>query len=154
MTTPAASHFAPQEPAGGCLHDLELGDAGFAHPFNLGEPRGRRRDHLGERAKGRDQGLGERLDVAPGQGAEQHRFQKLIIRQRLGSGLAETLAQTFAMAVVVRRRFGEAAVVRALFVQHCIRDAVRTLPSDPKDDRIAIFCNRVAKPWRAPRGQS
>ena len=51
--------------------------------------------------------LGQWLDVALRDGAEQHQLQHFIVADRLGTGLPETRAQPLAMAVVVRRRLGK-----------------------------------------------
>jgi len=48
----------------------------------------RRRQDGGHRAEARDQRLGQRLDVAARDGAEQHQLQQFIIGERLGPGLA------------------------------------------------------------------
>ena len=42
---------------------------------------------FGERAESRDQLLGERLDVAARNGAEQHQFDHFVVGERLGAGL-------------------------------------------------------------------
>jgi hypothetical protein len=95
-------------------------------PF-LGEPRDRRGDDFGERAEGRDQRLGERLDVAARQGAEQDEFEQLVVGQRLVASGAETLAQPLAVAVIMGLRLGEALAALAFLFQHrdgrlCRRD--------------------------------
>jgi hypothetical protein len=100
------------------LHELKLGDAGIAQALDFGEPCYRRGDHFRERAERRYQGFGKRLDVAPGLRAEQYRFQQFVVRQRVGTRLTESLAQALPMAVIVRRRFGEAAFVVALLFKH------------------------------------
>src|SRR5262249_40582157 len=69
-------------------------------------PRLRRRDHFGKRAEFREQRLGERLDVAARQRAKQQQLRQLIVRQSLGSGIAETAAQASAMPVKMRRGVG------------------------------------------------
>ena len=72
-------HLAAQEPARRRLHELELGDGRLAQSLALGEPRDRRGNDFGKRAEGRDQRFGERLDIAPRQGAKQHQFQELVV---------------------------------------------------------------------------
>jgi hypothetical protein len=147
-------HLAAQQPARRRLDDLELGDRCLAHAFDVGKPYGRRRDHFRERAKGRDQRLRERLDVAPRQGAEQHRLQQLVIGERIGTDGAEAFAQTLAMAVIVRLRCCGLPFALALFSVHGIfhpwdrtrrRDrAARRRGDAAKDDGISAFCNRLA----------
>jgi hypothetical protein len=87
-------------------------------PVHFGEALGRGRDHLGERAELGEQFLGERLHVATRHGAEQHQFQHLVIGQRLRPRLHEARAQAIAMAVIVRRGFGEAVRVAVAFRGH------------------------------------
>ena len=58
--------------------------------------------------KRRDQLLGERLDVALRDGAEQQQFEQFVVGDGVRAGIAEALAQPFAMAVIVRRGLGEA----------------------------------------------
>jgi hypothetical protein len=103
------------------LHELDVGDAGLAHALDFGKPCGRRRDHFGERAEGRDQRLGERLDIAPRLRAKQQDFRQLVIRQRIGPSRAKTLAQALPMPVIVRQGFGEAWMCVGLLFQHGIR---------------------------------
>ena len=92
------------------MHDLELGDGGIAHALDLGESGRRRGHHLGEGAEFGDQLLGQRFDVALRDGAEQHQFEQLVVAHRLGAGLAEAPAQSFAVAVIMRRSLGKAAL--------------------------------------------
>ena len=87
---------------GGGLHDLELGHGGVADIIDFLEPGGRRGDHFGEGAEFLQQHLGERLDVAAGNGAKQQQFEQFIIGQSLGAALQESLAQPFAVAGVER----------------------------------------------------
>src|SRR5258707_15610415 len=93
------------EPVGGGLEHLEFRDGGVAEPVNLGKTGPRRRDHLAERAEFRDQGFRQRLDVPAWQRAKQHELEKLVIGDGIATGLAETLAQSLPMAVIMRRRF-------------------------------------------------
>ena len=92
------------------MHDLEFGDGGFAEALDLLEPRRRRRHHFGEGAELGDQLLGQRLDVALRDGAEQHQFEQFIVADRVAAGLAEAPAQPLAVAVIMRRRLGEAGL--------------------------------------------
>jgi hypothetical protein len=80
----------------------------------LAKPRPRRRHDLGERAELGDQRLGERLDVAARDGAEQHQLQQLVFGDGVGSAAEEAFPQPLAMAEIMRRAFGGAAVVVAL----------------------------------------
>ena len=99
---------------GARLDDLEFGDRGFAHPVDFGEPRRFGGDRLGERAETLDQRLGERLDVAPRDGAKQHQLDQLVIGDGLGAGLQQALAQARAMSVVMGIRLaGRLAAHRA-----------------------------------------
>ena len=77
----------------------------------------RRGNNFRERAERRNQRLGQRFDIAPGLGAEQHRFQEFVIRERIGASLAKALAQALPMAVIMRRALGQPALALALF-QH------------------------------------
>jgi hypothetical protein len=86
-------HRTAQEPVGRRLDDLEIGDAGLAEPFDLGKPRRRRSDRFRERTEFGHQRLGERLDVAPRHHAKQQQFEKLVVGERLGAGLAGLLFQ-------------------------------------------------------------
>ena len=95
-------------------------------------------DDFGERAECLDQLLGERLDVALRNGAEQHQFQQLVIGEGIGPGLAEALAQPFAMPVIMRRGVfkagGRLAVAAGFFNSP-------HMTSHPKHDAIGLFCN-------------
>ena len=117
-------------------------------PFDLGEPRLRRRDHLGERAECSQQRLGQRLDVAPRQRAEQQQLEQLVVGHRVGAGLAKALAQPLAVAVIMRQGLGEPAFGRAAFFPTsdfaCNSAAAappraRRTPALAKDDRITEF---------------
>ena len=106
-TAPAAFHLPARQPARRRVHDLDFGDGGLAHALDFFQPRARRRDHLGEGAERRNQIFGERFDVALRNGAEQHQFEQLVITDRLAAGLAKTRAQSLAVAMIMRRRFGK-----------------------------------------------
>ena len=80
----ALFHFPARQPAGRGVHDLELGDGGVAQTLDLGEPGLRRSHHLGEGAEFGDQVLGQRLDVALRDGAEQHQFEQLVLTTVMG----------------------------------------------------------------------
>src|SRR5258708_18734419 len=122
-----AFHLAAGEPKGGGLDHLEFRDGGIAEPVALGKTRPWRRDHVAERAESRDQRLRQRLDVPPGQRAKQHQFEKLIVGDRSAAGLAKTLAQALPMAVIMRRRFGDAGLTTATIFDH-ERPAARPCP--------------------------
>ena len=77
--------------------------AAFAQAFDFGEPFARRREGLGEGAECGEQLLGERLQIAPRQGAEQHELEQFVVGHRLAARVAETLAQSLAVAMIVRR---------------------------------------------------
>jgi hypothetical protein len=115
MTAPAAFHFAAQQPARRRLHEFQLGDSGVAKSLDLTKTRHRCGNDFRERPERGDQGFGEGFYVAPGLSAEQHRLEKLVIRQRVRSGLAKALAQAGPMAVIMRRALGQPAVALALF---------------------------------------
>lgn len=83
----------------------DLGDRGLAEAADLTQPRFGRVHRFGERAELADQRLGQRLDVAPRQRAEQHHLQQFIVAQRVGAGAAKALAQPLAMAVIMRGLF-------------------------------------------------
>ena len=70
MTTRPLFDLPANEPACGRLHELKLGDRGIAEPLDGAEPGNWRGDRLCERAEGRDQLFGKRLNVAPWQSAE------------------------------------------------------------------------------------
>src|SRR5260370_16842018 len=95
----------------GRLHDLELGDGGFAQALDGFQPFDRRRHGLGKRAELLDQVLGERLEVAALDGAKEHELEKLVIRQGIAAALEEARAQPLAMPVIVRSWLGEPAAV-------------------------------------------
>ena len=99
-----------RQPAGRGVYDLELGDGGVAQALDLGEPGLWRGDYLGERTEFGDQLLGQRLDVALRDGAERHQFEQLVVAHRLGAGFAEAGAQSFAVAVIMRRSLGKAGL--------------------------------------------
>ena len=102
--------MAARQPAGCGVHDLELGDGGIAQALDLGQPGRRRDDHFGEGAEFGDQVLGQRLDVALRDGAEQHQFEQFVVADGLGAGLAEARAQPLAVAVIMRGGLGKAGL--------------------------------------------
>ena len=124
-------------PAGGRLHDLEFGDGGLAEALDFAQAASSGgMDRFGERAKGLDQRLGQRLDVAARDGAEQHHFEQFVVAQRVCSRLAKALAQTFAMAVIMRRLLARCLLVNwiAGLVAHRLQCAV-----------AGKFCNREVR---------
>jgi len=60
--------------------------------------------------------LASGLDVAPRHHAKQQQFEKLVVGERLGAGLAEASAQALAMTVIVR--LGHAGFALGLLFQH------------------------------------
>ena len=68
---------------------------------HFGQEAARRAEHFAQGAETGDQGLGDRLDVASGNGAEQDELEELIIGEGVGAGFAEALAQPVAMAVMM-----------------------------------------------------
>ena len=68
--------------------------------------------HLGEGAEPPDEFLGDQLDVAARNGAEQHTLQELVVGQGFAAVLGEAGAQTVAVAVVMRRVFARSAHAR------------------------------------------
>ena len=111
-------HLAAREPVGGGLDHLEFRDGGIAQPADLGKAWPWRRDHLAERAECRDERLRQRLDIAAGQRAKQHKLEKLIVGDRTAAALAKTLAQALPMPVIVRRRFRDARLPTATIFSH------------------------------------
>ena len=61
-----------------------------------------RAEHLGEGAEMLDELLGERLDVALRDRAEEQQLEQLVVGQGGVAGVEEALAQTLAMAEMVR----------------------------------------------------
>jgi hypothetical protein len=76
----------------------------LAQAFDFGKPFTRRREGLGEGAECGEQLLGERFQIPSGQGAEQHKFEQLVVRHRLAACVAETLAQPLAVPMIMRGR--------------------------------------------------
>jgi hypothetical protein len=70
MTAPSVSGLAARQAAGRGVHDLELIHRGVADPLDFLQPRAWCRHHFGEGTEFGDQLLGERLDIALGDGAE------------------------------------------------------------------------------------
>ena len=58
-------------------------------------------DDAGEAAEAFQQGLGDGLGVAPGQGHEQHQLEQFVVGQGFGSGVEKALAQAVAVADMV-----------------------------------------------------
>jgi hypothetical protein len=116
-TSPRASRLAA------ACTELELGDGGVSHALHLGETGRRRRHRLGEGAEAGDQLLGQRLDVALRDGAEQHQLEQFVVADRVRAGLAKARAQPFAVAVIMRRGLGEAGFIFAgdPLARHAIR---------------------------------
>ncbi len=90
------------------LDKLDFDDRRFAETVDFAKPLRPRRDGLGEGAKARDQGLGERLHVAPRDGAKQQQLQHFVIGKRRFACIHEAIAQTLSVTVEVRRRIAQA----------------------------------------------
>src|ERR1700722_14785211 len=93
-------------------------------------------DGFRERAKGLDQGLGQRLDVAARDDAEQHHFEQFVVAERAGPRLAKTFAQPYPMAVIMRR------LLARFLVNRIVRLAAHRLQCAVTVD----FCNREVRP--------
>jgi len=79
------------------LGDLERGGTRFAQPLDRPEIRHRCGERRTIGAEARNQGAGDRLGVAPGQGEEQDHFQDLVIGEGIRPGAEQTFAQPSAM---------------------------------------------------------
>lgn len=55
-----------------------------------------------KRSEARDQPFGEILGIAAGDGTKKNQLEQLIVRQRIGSALAEALPQALAVPEVER----------------------------------------------------
>src|SRR6185436_13551397 len=64
-----------------------------------------------ERPELGDQRLGQRLDVAPRDGAKQHKLKEFVVGDRIGPGVEEALAQPLAMTEIVWRGLGQTGLV-------------------------------------------
>ena len=84
------------------LDDLQLRGNAFTHALHFQDAVARRGNSLGETAETGNQRLGERFHVAPRNGREQHQFHHLIVGQGLGAAYKEALAQSLAMADIMR----------------------------------------------------
>ena len=87
---------------GGLVGELEVQRrllAQTAHPDQVLQ---RRAEHAGEGAEAGQQGLGQRLDVPPGQGPEEQELEKLVVRQGARPAMAGAMAQAGPMAGVRR----------------------------------------------------
>src|SRR5690606_17070327 len=103
-------------------------------------------EHFRQRSEALQKLLGERLGVALSLGAEQQRFQELVVRKGLGADLADALAHPLAVAEIVwlvcllrgsgrrwQRTFGEEAAFVLVSVRHLPLRArkVKTRPKAP-----------------------
>jgi hypothetical protein len=102
-------------PARGRRDQFDLGDRRLTQAIDFAQPGRRCVNGFGERAEFGDQRFGQRLDVAPGQRAEQHHLQQFIVAQGIRSGAKKALAQPHPMAVIMRR-FGGRGFVRRVAV--------------------------------------
>jgi len=96
---------------GGLVGELEVQRrllAQAAHPDQVLQ---RRAEDAGEGAEAGQQGLGQRLDVPPGQGPEEQELEKLVVRQGARPAMAGAMAQAGPMAGV-RRRGGKGSEER------------------------------------------
>ena len=100
----AGLDLAAREPARRGLDDLELGDGGIAQSRHLLEPFPGRRDDFSERAESGQQGFGQRLDVAPRDGAKQYELEHLVVRERGCAGIEKAFAQPHTVIEEMRRR--------------------------------------------------
>ena len=62
---------------------------GLADAVDLAEPGFGRGKHLGETAEAGEQRLGDRLNVAAGQGLKKDQFEQLVVGDRVGAGVVK-----------------------------------------------------------------
>ena len=135
----ALGHRAPREAAGGRLDDLQVGATLSPIPSTSMRRAGGGGEHLGEGAEAAQQLLGDRLDVAARDRAEQHELQQLVIGQRVAADLGEAGAQAVAVAVVVRRVVADPLMPAPLPANMFRRDDAGKQPAQvkPVEDRRA-----------------
>ena len=103
-------HFGFGEPERGRLDDLQRGDRVLAQLF-FPQPLDGRGDDIAERPEAVDEALGQRLGVHARDRHEQEKLEQLVIGERVAPAVHEALAQSLAMAKIVRKvvapRFGQ-----------------------------------------------
>ncbi|OIQ66261.1 hypothetical protein GALL_521710 [mine drainage metagenome] len=97
----AMHHACPRHAMCRRLDNLQLLHHRIAHPLHRRNPRRRGRNHPVEIAKRVQQAPRQGLYILPGDCAEQHQLQQLIIRHSLRSPFHKAGAQPFAMVFYI-----------------------------------------------------
>ena len=95
------SNLHRRQPSRRLAHDRNRRNRCLPHALDADQRLRRRGKHFAEAAELRDQGLGQRLGIPPGQGGEQQHFQHLVVGQRLGTTADQALAQAVPVAADV-----------------------------------------------------
>lgn len=100
----ALGHRLAADAQGGLVHQLQIERDGLADAADRAQFRNRGGEHRRKTPKTRQKRLGQRLDVAHRDRAEEVEFEKFIVRQGVEPTLQRPGTETFAVSAVRRRR--------------------------------------------------